>query len=161
MLLGDYCGNVKIHTVKSADPLVTITLEDKIKCLDWIKRGQNASDDSVFVTGDFNQNIRLWVLNVEKSSLECAAICKGHCNTVMSLAATSSILGCQADLFASGSSDNTIKIWSSSPDKTDLSVETGGISHVPKSEDKIPVRVSSIHYFEAVNIYFKSMINYN
>ncbi|VDL43100.1 unnamed protein product [Hymenolepis diminuta] len=141
ILAGDYCGNVKLHTVKSADPLVTITLEDKVKCLEWIKKGSKASDDSIFVSGDFNQNIRLWVLNVEKNSLECAAICKGHSNTVMSLAATSSIPGCQANIFASGSSDNTIKIWSASPDKSDLSFETGGISHVPKSEVKIPVRI--------------------
>nr|CDS34261.2 ribosome biogenesis protein wdr12 [Hymenolepis microstoma] len=141
ILVGDYCGNVQLHTVKSADPLLTITLEEKVKCLEWIKKGSKASDDSIFVTGDFNQNIRLWVLNIEKNSLVCAAICKGHSNTVMSLASTSSIPGCQANVFASGSSDNKIKIWSASPDKSDLSLETGGISHVPKSEEKIPVRI--------------------
>ncbi|KAM7537542.1 hypothetical protein Aperf_G00000061654 [Anoplocephala perfoliata] len=136
ILVGDYCGNVKLHRVKNADPIVTLTLEEKIKSVEWIKK-----DDSIFVTGDFSQNTRLWVLNFEKKSLECAVVCKGHKDTVTSLASATSIPGCHANIFASASSDTTIKIWSASPDKSDLSAETGGISHVTKSEDKIPVRI--------------------
>lgn len=77
-------------------------------------QGVTDSDDSIFVTGDFSQNIRLWVLNFENNSLKCAAICKGHKDTVTSLASTASISGCRANIFASASSDATIKIWSAS-----------------------------------------------
>ncbi|VDK37807.1 unnamed protein product [Taenia asiatica] len=106
--------------------------------------GAVESDDSLFVTGGFAQIIRLWVWSIAKTSVECVAVCRGHKETIMSLASSSSIPGCNADLFASSSFDSTIKVWSANPEKTDLVMETGGISHKRKSEDKIPVRIPRV-----------------
>ncbi|KAL5964890.1 hypothetical protein TSMEX_007342, partial [Taenia solium] len=139
-----YDGTVQLQDVKGSEPIFTLSLGEQVKTVEWIKKGAVESDDSLFVTGGFAQIIRLWVWNIAKTSVECVAVCRGHKETIMSLASSSSIPGCNADLFASSSFDSTIKVWSANPEKTDLVMETGGISHKRKSEDKIPVRIPRV-----------------
>ncbi|KAL5110821.1 hypothetical protein TcWFU_008599 [Taenia crassiceps] len=144
IITGSYDGTVRLQDVKGSEPIFTLSLGERVKTVEWIKKGAVESDDSLFVTGGFAQFIRLWVWNIPKASVQCVAVCRGHKETIMSLASSSSIPGCNADLFASSSFDSTIKVWSADPEKTDLIMETGGVSHKRKSEEKIPVRIPRV-----------------
>ncbi|VDM32960.1 unnamed protein product [Hydatigera taeniaeformis] len=144
IITGSYDGAVQLQDVKCAEPIFTLSLGEQVKSVEWIKKGTTDSEDSIFVTGGFAQFIRIWVWNAAKTSVECVAVCRGHKETIMSLSSSSSIPGCNVHLLASSSYDSTIKVWSSDPAKTDLVMETGGVSHKRKSEDKIPVRIPRV-----------------
>ncbi|VDD79689.1 unnamed protein product [Mesocestoides corti] len=141
VLTSSYDGTVRVQIVGETAPIFTLTLDEQPKVVEWIKIGTSEAEDSMFITGGFGQVARLWVWNVAKASVECVAACRGHKETILSLSSSTTIAGCNVNLFASSSFDSTIKVWSASPEETDLSEETGGISHKRKSENKIPVRI--------------------
>lgn len=82
--------------------------------IESISQGQTDGEDSMFLSGGFDQVVRLWVWNDAANSVECAAVGRGHKEVILTIASTSHLSGCGADLFATGSADTTIKIWSSS-----------------------------------------------
>ncbi|BHF65490.1 WD repeat-containing protein 12 [Sparganum proliferum] len=141
ILTSAYDGAVRLQTVDKKDPIFTLTLNEKVKVVEWVTLGETSTEESLFLTGGFAQVVRLWVWNPTLRSVRCAAVCRGHQGTILSMASTSQINNSKDKLFASGSWDSSIKIWSSDPNETDLSEETGGISHQRKSEDKLPVRI--------------------
>lgn len=141
VLTGCYDGTLQIWTAENSRRLVSKELEDRVKCVEWLSVEDGIK--ATFVSGGFDQNAQLWVWDMKLNEVRCAAVCRGHSETVMTIAAQSSPYQRTAEtiLFATGSWDGTVKLWSASPEATDLSVETGGIKHKPKSKDKIPTRI--------------------
>ncbi|KAF5398881.1 hypothetical protein PHET_07905, partial [Paragonimus heterotremus] len=142
VLTGSYDGTVQIWTAETPKQLQSIQLEEKVKCVEWLTVG---SDQATFATGGFDQTAQIWVWNIKTNTITCAAICRGHSETVMTIAAQP-VFGASLDsqLFASGSWDGTIKLWSASAKESDLSEETGGIVHTRKSINKTPTRIPRV-----------------
>ncbi|KAA3672054.1 ribosome biogenesis protein YTM1 [Paragonimus westermani] len=142
VLTGSYDGTVQIWTAETPKQLQSIQLEDRVKCVEWLTVD---SDQATFATGGFDQTAQIWVWNIKTNTTTCAAVCRGHSETVMTIAAQPvSAVGVDSQLFASGSWDGTIKLWSASAKETDLSEETGGIVHTRKSTNKIPTRIPRV-----------------
>ncbi|KAF6778572.1 hypothetical protein AHF37_01950 [Paragonimus kellicotti] len=142
VLTGSYDGTVQIWTVETPKQLQSIQLEEKVKCVEWLTVD---SDQATFATGGFDQTAQIWVWNIKINTITCAAVCRGHAETVMTLAAQPvSAASVDSQLFASGSWDGTIKLWSASAQETDLSEETGGIVHTRKSINKTPTRIPRV-----------------
>ncbi|KAF7257937.1 hypothetical protein EG68_04652, partial [Paragonimus skrjabini miyazakii] len=103
------------------------------------------SDQATFATGGFDQTAQIWLWNIKTNTITCAATCRGHSETVMTIAAQPvSAASLDSQLFASGSWDGTVKLWSASAKETDLSEETGGIVHTRKSLNKTPTRIPRV-----------------
>nr|VZH96720.1 unnamed protein product [Spirometra erinaceieuropaei] len=113
ILTSAYDGAVRLQTVDGKDPIFTLTLNEKVKVVEWVTLGETSTEESLFLTGGFAQVVRLWVWNPTLRSVRCAAVCRGHQGTILSMASTSQINNSKDKLFASGSWDSSIKIWSS------------------------------------------------
>nr|CAX74526.1 WD repeat protein 12 [Schistosoma japonicum] len=141
ILTGGYDGTLHIWSLDSKNPVLSVELEEKVKCVEWISLNQTKSE-AVFVTGGFDQTAQIWHWDLNSSKADCIAVCRGHCETVMTAAARfSNNSNAHATHFAKGSWDATIKLWSAGTEPTDLSEETGGIIHVRKSTSKTPTRI--------------------
>ncbi|VDN10141.1 unnamed protein product [Dibothriocephalus latus] len=108
-----YDGAVKLHTIDGKGPIFTLALNEKVKVVEWVDLDETQTGESVFLTGGFAQVVRLWVWNQATRSVRCAAICRGHQGTVLSMASNSQTNDSKDKIFATGSWDSSIKIWSS------------------------------------------------
>ncbi|KAG5453730.1 Ribosome biogenesis protein WDR12 [Clonorchis sinensis] len=138
VLTGSYDGTVQLWTVENPKPIFSLELDEKVKCVEWLTLDEN---QATFVTGGFDQTAQLWVHDRKSNEVTCVAVCRGHSETVMTAAALFLDSNSEPCVFATGSWDGTIKLWSASPKATDLSEETGGIAHTRKSTSKTPTRI--------------------
>ncbi|CAL8105151.1 unnamed protein product [Calicophoron daubneyi] len=138
ILTGSYDGTVHAWSLNDDSPAFRLELKDKVKCVEWLTLGQS---QATFVTGGFDQSAQLWVWDMKSGNVTCAAACRGHSETVMTIASQCPRSSTTEPLlFATGSWDCTIKLWSADPKPTDLTEETGGIAHIRKSTNT-PTRV--------------------
>lgn len=128
-------------SVDTTTPIFTLVTKEKVKCVEWINLSDVPNEDSLFLSGGFDQIIRLWAWNRSTMTVDCSAIYRGHKETVMTVATSFRPDDKSRRLLASGSWDTMIKVWSASPEGTDLVEETGGIAHVKKSDSKINTRI--------------------
>ncbi|VDP32418.1 unnamed protein product [Schistosoma margrebowiei] len=130
-----------IWSLDSKSAILSMELEEKVKCVEWISLDQT-KNEAVFVTGGFDQTAQIWHWDLSSNKVNCIAVCRGHSETVMTAASRlSNNSDTHTTHFATGSWDTTIKIWSAGIEPTDLSEETGGIVHVRKSTSKTPTRI--------------------
>ncbi|CAI2725416.1 unnamed protein product [Schistosoma spindalis] len=141
ILTGGYDGTLHIWSLDSKNAILSMELEEKVKCVEWISLNQT-KNEAVFVTGGFDQTAQIWHWDLSSNKVNCIAVCRGHSETVMTAASRlSNNSDTHTTHFATGSWDTTIKIWSAGIEPTDLSEETGGIVHVRKSTSKTPTRI--------------------
>ncbi len=137
-MTSSYDGSVQIQAVTGKDPIFSLTVNEPVKCAEWINLGMSilhfqiklsfvklvfnikrilanaADEDSLFVTGGFSQVLRFFAWNPVKKSVKCVWVGRGHKDLIQSIASSSKIPNCSANLLATGSSDGNIKIWSAS-----------------------------------------------
>ncbi|CAH8478689.1 unnamed protein product [Schistosoma mattheei] len=141
ILTGGYDGTLHIWSLDSKSAILSMELEEKVKCVEWLSLDQT-KNEAVFVTGGFDQTAQIWHWDLSSNKVNCIAVCRGHSETVMTAASRfSNNSDTHTTHFATGSWDTTIKIWSAGIEPTDLSEETGGIVHVRKSTSKTPTRI--------------------
>lgn len=80
-----------------------------VKSVCWIDKDKEGK--GVFISASQDQSIRLYQWFEKNNKAECIHICKGHSQSVDTLAVDSS-----KTKFCSGSWDKTLKIWSAVPD---------------------------------------------
>lgn len=96
-----------------------------VKSVSWISVD---NDVGVFLSASHDQSIRLSEWSRDKDTAQCIHICKGHTQSVDTLAVDSS-----QTKFCSGSWDKTLKVWSAVPDPS-ASDETGDEEKVKKKQ---------------------------
>ncbi|VDP89796.1 unnamed protein product [Echinostoma caproni] len=88
-------------------------MDDKVKAVEWIDFDLDGKGSATFVTGGFDQCAYLWTWDSKSNQVKCVAACRGHSETVMTIASAPSGYKLSTPVFATGSWDGTIKIWSS------------------------------------------------
>ncbi|VDQ00836.1 unnamed protein product [Trichobilharzia regenti] len=76
-------------------------------------RQDQKENKAVFVTGGFDQTAQIWSWDMKSNTVDCLAVCRGHSETVMTVAARP-LSGSDNNPthFATGSWDGTVKLWS-------------------------------------------------
>lgn len=72
-----------------------------VKVVSWIPKSNNR-----FITGSIDQAVLVWEWNSATNKVRCVYRCKGHTQSIESLAVTP-----DGSLFATGSWDGALKIW--------------------------------------------------
>ncbi|THD26277.1 Ribosome biogenesis protein WDR12 [Fasciola hepatica] len=152
-LTGSYDHTVQVWDLCNSSCVFRMELDEKVKCVEWLefvkivkflfiyRSDPDEGHRATFVTGGFDQSAYLWTWDTKTDHVKCVANCRGHSETVMTVASAPQSSKLSTRLFATGSWDGTIKLWSSDPEESDLSEETGGIGHTRKSSNKIPTRI--------------------
>ncbi|KAM7447635.1 WD repeat-containing protein 12 [Porites harrisoni] len=108
ILSGSYDGNVHVWDFTGTCILTYDGHTSPVKSVCWIDIGD---DKGVFISSSQDQSIRLNQWSCDKNKAECIHICKGHSQSVDTVAVDVS-----KSKFCSGSWDRTLKIWSAVPD---------------------------------------------
>jgi len=100
VLTGCYDNTVNIWNIDGTKVLVIPGHTQPVKAVSWL------SEDT-FVSGGQDQTVNMFKWSQESNSVEMVNCCRGHERSVESVAV------CQeAGVFATGSWDNTVKMWS-------------------------------------------------
>jgi len=100
VLTGCYDNTVNIWNISGAKVLVIPGHTQPVKTVSWL-------GDDTFVSGGQDQTINMFKWNKDSNSVEMVNCCKGHERSIETIAVNR-----EAGMFASGSWDNTIKLWS-------------------------------------------------
>lgn len=125
ILSGSYDGNAYVWDFKGTCILTFDGHTAPVKSVSWISVD---NDVGVFLSASHDQSIRLSEWSRDKDTSQCIHICKGHTQSVDTLAVDSS-----QTKFCSGSWDKTLKIWSAVPEPS-ASDETGDEEKVKKKQ---------------------------
>lgn len=116
-----------------------------VKAVAWVPTD---SPTKTFVSASIDQTAVVWVWQSETNTVECVSECRGHSQSVESIAVAPS---CKR--FATGSWDNMLKIWSLSKQKTNEEEEVDDDEQekkkmkgtTKKPEKKTPIMTLSGH----------------
>ncbi|KAA0200044.1 Ribosome biogenesis protein WDR12, partial [Fasciolopsis buskii] len=152
-LTGSYDQTVQVWDLCNSSRVLRLELDEKVKCVEWLefdklisfltflRSDPDGAQKALFVTGGFDQSAYLWSWDMKTNHVKCIANCRGHSETIMTVASGPPSSKLDTRLFATGSWDGTVKVWSADPEVSDLTEETGGIGHTRKSLSKIPTRI--------------------
>jgi len=103
VLTGCYDNTVNLWTVEGQKTLVIPSHSGPVKAVAWL-------NSNTFVSASHDQTVNMFQWNKDSNSVEAVNTCKGHERSVECLAVwTAKDSG--NTLFASGSFDNTVKLW--------------------------------------------------
>lgn len=138
---------------------------DKVNVVKWINHGSDiAQHSTAFVSGSVDKTARIWRKD-EQGKWTTASILKGHSkpiNTIGTVASPS--INDSSDLVITGSSDNTLKVWTSTKENPESTLEqtisTGrliplaiAVSYLPHSSRHIIALGSTT---SSIRIYIRS-----
>lgn len=109
ILTGSYDNTINIWTVDGQKKLVIPGHNGPVKAVAWIETSQ---DGASFVSVSHDQTANIWTWDRQANSVESVNACRGHERSVESVS-----VSFDKKHFATGSVDNTIKIWGSSVHK--------------------------------------------
>jgi len=89
-----------------------------VKAVAWIPHPTNV-DRLTCVSGAQDESLILWSVNSATRKVKCLNVCKGHTNEVTAVAAQPT-----GDMFASGSVDQSIRLWGTEPDTAEPGKKT-------------------------------------
>ncbi|KAJ6650186.1 Ribosome biogenesis protein WDR12 like [Pseudolycoriella hygida] len=104
ILTGCYDYSINIWTTKGKHVLTVSGHSAPVKAVAWVSINDKTG---VFVSASQDQSALIWEWNIEENSAKCVVACKGHERSVESANVSPS-----AELFATGSWDTLLKIWS-------------------------------------------------
>ncbi|XP_015793250.1 ribosome biogenesis protein WDR12 homolog [Tetranychus urticae] len=109
---GCYDGTVNIWKIGKFDQLISIPAHaSAVKDVKWIPRQQMVGFDNLsendyfFVTTSNDETVCVWKINLNEEKVDQIYLCKGHTRSV-------DCVDIQDDIFATGSYDALLKIWS-------------------------------------------------
>eukprot|EP00038_Savillea_parva_P031301 m.84760 g.84760 ORF g.84760 m.84760 type:complete len:462 (+) comp9607_c0_seq2:271-1656(+) len=84
--------------------------QDTVSAVAWVPQSESV-DTHACVTGSGDETLRRWQVDLGARTAQCSAICTGHTDAITSVAVQPT-----GKMFASGSADRTILLWSTTPD---------------------------------------------
>lgn len=118
VLTGCYDNTVNIWTIAGQKKLVIPGHVGPVKAVAWVERTETGAS---FVSASHDQTVSLFRWSEESNSVEAVNSCRGHERSVECVA-----VGEGGKLFATGSFDNTVKVWGGRLVGEDNSVPEGG-----------------------------------
>ncbi|KAL1138246.1 hypothetical protein AAG570_009935, partial [Ranatra chinensis] len=103
ILTGCYDSTLHLWTTKGKHKLTIPGHTSCVKAVAWVT---TKDDKASFVSGSHDQTALLWEWNVEQNVVECVHVCRGHSRGIECIGVNS-----DETRFATGSWDNTLKIW--------------------------------------------------
>jgi len=103
VLTGCYDNTVNLWTLEGQKTLVIPSHSGPVKAVAWL-------DEETFVSASHDQTINMFQWNKESNSVEGVNTCRGHERSVECVAVWKGVEGSNT-VFASGSFDNTVKLW--------------------------------------------------
>lgn len=104
ILTGCYDHSINIWTTKGKHALTVPGHLAPVKAVSWISLNDKTG---TFVSASQDQTAMVWEWNIEQNSTQCMFVCKGHERGVDSVDVSPS-----GKLFATGSWDTLLKVWS-------------------------------------------------
>lgn len=104
ILTGAYDNTVNLWTTKGEHKLTIPGHSSAVKAVAWIDLTETRG---VFASGSQDQDAMIWEWDLEKNSVECVHVCKGHERGIDSMSVNP-----KGDKMATGSWDTMVKIWS-------------------------------------------------
>lgn len=111
ILTGCYDHSINIWTTKGKHTLTVPGHLAPVKAVSWISLNDQ---NGVFVSASQDQTAMIWEWNIEQNSVQCMYVCKGHERGIDSVDVSPS-----GKLFATGSWDTLLKVWSADPHGTE------------------------------------------
>lgn len=121
ILSGSYDGSIHLWTLSGKHKVAIPGHTSPVKAVRWIDPRKIDSSTVIppigpneycFVSASHDEAVHVWKWNSKGNKVECIFICRGHCRSV-------DCLDVNCDLFASGSFDKMLKIWSLEIDRED------------------------------------------
>ncbi|KAG7208945.1 hypothetical protein KM043_015121 [Ampulex compressa] len=138
ILTGCYDNTLHIWTTKGKHHCVIPGHTSPIKAVAWISLNDTTAS---FVSASQDQTAIIWDWNIEKNSVECIHVCKGHERGLEALGISN-----EKTLMATGSWDATLKIWSTSTqDENEDGESTSKKLRSEHGKTKIPKRTMKGH----------------
>jgi len=103
VLTGCYDNTVNIWNVDGEKKLVIPSHVGPVKAVAWVERNDSGA---TFVSTSHDQTVNLFNWNSESNSVEGVNTCRGHERSVECVAVSGG-----GSMFATGSFDNTVKVW--------------------------------------------------
>lgn len=125
ILSGSYDGTVHIWTMARKHEIAIPSHASPVKVVRWINVNSFPGDsitpvvndnEYCFISGSHDEVIHISKWNSKTKKVECVYVCRGHCRSV-------DCIDVNCNLFASGSFDKMLKIWSLEIDKEDTGSE--------------------------------------
>lgn len=103
VLSGCYDNTVNIWSIEGVKKLVIPSHSAPVKAVAWVSRTE---EGAVFASASHDQTVNIFQWSQDSNSVEAVNTCKGHERSVECLAVQEG-----GRLLASGSFDNTVKVW--------------------------------------------------
>ncbi|KAF2348147.1 WD repeat WDR12/Ytm1, partial [Trinorchestia longiramus] len=98
--------------------------KDAVKAISWVPKMKHC-----FISGGMDQSVRMWQWDSTTNKVRCIYKCRGHTQSVESMA-----VAADGHLFATGSWDGALKIWSTNDEGV---IEASGEPEAKKSRSNV------------------------
>jgi len=132
ILTGCYDNTINIWTVGGHKKLVIPGHNGPVKSVAWISHDETGA---TFVSTSHDQTANIWTWDSETNSIESVNTCRGHERSVECVAVAK-----KQKQFATGSFDNTLKIWGASVQKEELNEGEKEVKRARGSQGKALTR---------------------
>ncbi|KAI1289760.1 Ribosome biogenesis protein WDR12 -like protein [Halotydeus destructor] len=141
VLSGSYDGVINIWTLSGKHKIAIPGHKFPVKSVRWIDTSRIPAtsalppvldDEYLFLSGSHEELVNVWKWNAKTNKVDVVFTCRGHCRSV-------DAIDVNCDLFASGSFDKLLKIWS-----LEIDVEDTGEGNGPSSKRRKKVKSTVI-----------------
>jgi ribosome biogenesis protein YTM1 len=138
IVTGSYDGSLHIWTLSGDHQIAIPGHGAPVKAVQWVdgnrlpenpKIPTMAANEYWFISSSHDETVIVWKWTSTRNDVDCLYVCRGHCRSV-------DCLSINGDLFASGSFDTMVKIWSLESDVQDKAGGDGSEAGTSKKPNK-------------------------